>query len=220
MPTNPRMALYGGGAHNSTARAKAALRANLVRALRRLDVQVRVVETHGGHGEMYRRVYGPLGVDDGLVIELDAGKAEGLAAQRPAWCVVQGRCEQVLGEGFWGHLPVTMLDVDPFGSPFQVLAAFFLGSRRFAPVMALAVNDGNRHTAGLGRLWNTQWVCEFAGRYGQAAYEMYKEIAFDTVKWMVGEAGYRIESWTSYYCGAKDRMTHYGGILVLDDTGG
>jgi len=195
---------------NTTLIQKCALRR---RYLRFIDDPI-VIETHGGFGEVWRRVYS--GIDVGCVIERDEDKAEALAKQRPTWRVVLGDCEKLIRHGLYADAQWSVLDIDPYGEPWQVIDAFFSGSRNYARRMILVVNDGLRQKLRVGGGWLTGSMKPYANKYGNIVlFDRYLDICRDKVVDIAARVGYRIVEWTAYHCGTKGDMTHYAALLTL-----
>jgi hypothetical protein len=108
-----------------------------------------------------------------------------------------------------------LIDLDPYGSPFDVMEAIFCGERReFAPVVQLVVNDGLRQKVGLGGAWHTERLKPLVRKYGNDLYPVYLEVARELTEQIVAGAGFRVAQWTGYYCGANHNMTHYWATLA------
>lgn len=133
---------------NSTLARKVALR---IAAVKRMAPGAPVLETHGGYGRLFERCYGDR---RGVVFEKDRRKAAHLARQRPDWRVYEGDCLKPLSAGVGADMAFGLIDLDPYGSPFDVMQAIFQGERRaFAPTVQLVVNDGLRQKVGVGGSW-------------------------------------------------------------------
>lgn len=209
MPKQTRRRLAARGQNeNTTHPAKVALRRQL---LRHVPDPI-VLETHGGGGMVFRAVYPE--IRQGIVFERDRERAELLAVQRPTWSVYEADVEAALRAGVGRHLVPTVLDVDPYGSSWEVLAAFFESERPFAPRLAVAVTDGHRRFAKFARAWASAALQPAVRRYGNSAiYDRYLEIARETFARIVAAADYRVAVWHGYYTGARGDMTHFGAIL-------
>lgn len=173
-----------------------------------------VLETHGGRGELWGRLYS--GFTRGAVIEKKPDDAEFLARQRPNWQVFEGKSELVLEAGLFRWEQVDFLDCDPYGEPWKVLEAFFgYEGRKWAPRMAVAVNDGLRQNTRIKGSWKVGSLQTMVRRYGNDNIRQhYKDIAIEKLTAIAGAAGYRVEHSEAYYCGNFDDMTHYGAVLV------
>ena len=172
-----------------------------------------VIETHGGRGSIWKHLYSGF---PGAVIELDPGKAEFLARQRPTWPVYEGKAELMIAGGLFRQYQVEFMDVDPYGEPWPVIEGFFRADagRRFAPCMALAVNDGLRQNARVGGAWKVRSTKDAARKYGNnKVREHYLDICHDKLQEIAAGVGYTLDWWHGYYTGNLDDMTHYGAIL-------
>lgn len=194
---------------NTTLHRKVALRVSLLKRLGSVPV---VLESHGGLGRVFERAY-PM-VRAGLVFELDQAKAEHLTHQRPTWSVYQGKCEQAIADGAGAHLPINLVDCDPYGEPWPALESFFTSERPRPLQLAVAVNDGLRQKLRLQGGWSVRSLRQAVEKWGNAAlFERYLEVC----RWKLEQLGalqdYRLTHWTGYHCGANDDMTHYAAIL-------
>ena len=198
---------------NSTFPYKVALRTQALARLAACGIDAPVVmETHGGTGALFAACYPHL--ERGVVFEKDARKSARLGKQRPTWAVYEGDCVAALKAGVGGHLAVDLLDVDPYGEPWPVLDAFFTSPRPFAPVLAIAVNDGLRQSLGLGRAWDVGSLTCMVEKYGNDLHPVYLEICAELMTSKAASAGYRVEHFAGYYCGANSAITHYLALLV------
>ena len=171
-----------------------------------------VMETHGGYGKIFELCYADLLA--GVVFEKDPQKAGYLAGQRPTWAVYEGDCLKGLAAQVGSHLPINFLDLDPYGSPWEIINAFFDSWQEFPAKLAVAVNDGLRQKLKMQGAWSVAALEEMVVRYGnQAFYANYKEICQEMLEEKAAQAGYRLSRWTAYYCGFREQMTHYGAIL-------
>lgn len=174
-----------------------------------------VLETHGGFGDLYTRLYSGF---RGYVIEKDPERTEFLAKQRArqGWPVYEGEAARLLGAGLARKVGFDMLDVDPYGEPWPTLEAFFGSERAFQPRMAVAVNDGLRQNARVKGSWRVKSLKEFAKRYGNDKVRAhYLSICEEKLTELARSVGYSVEWWHGYYCGNLDDMTHYGAVLVM-----
>lgn len=197
---------------NSTFDLKRRLRLSV---LRQIDKPV-VMETHGGIGKLYASCYSS--IQRGVVFERDPNKANFLARQRPSWAVYQCDVERALQAGVGAHLEVTFLDLDPYGSPWPAVSAFFSSGRPFASTMAIVVNDGLRQILRLNKGLKVGVLESVVGHYGNdAMYKRYKELCRELLADTIIQRGYRIKSWTAYYCGVgkgAGSVTHWAAILT------
>ena len=181
---------------------------------KRLPTPISVCETHGGYGDVYKRVYDD--VDAGIVFDKDIAKCEALAHQRPSWSVYQAQSEVALADGVGGHLLINLLDIDPYGEPWKVIEAWFSSSRPRAPVLGVVVNDGLRQKLRVQSGWNVHSMREACEHWGNAAlHEQYLDICRWKLEQLAALARYRVTHWTGYYCGQADDITHYAAVLKL-----
>jgi hypothetical protein len=193
---------------NSTLALKISLRRNL---LKEVETPV-IMETHGGYGKIFELCYADLLA--GVVFEKDPEKAGYLAGQRPTWAVYEGDCLKGIAARLGSHLPINFLDLDPYGSPWEIIEAFFDHWGSFPERLAVAINDGLRQHAKMKLSWQTPVMAGKVQKYGNnAIYLNYKEICQEMLEEKAAQAGYRLSRWTAYYCGFREQMTHYGAIL-------
>lgn len=194
---------------NTTLQRKAALRHSLRKQFEQAPV---VLETHGGYGEIFKRVYAD--VARGAVFETDLAKAEVLAHQRPSWSVYQCKAEEAIADGAAAHLPVTLLDVDPYGEPWPTIEAFFQSERERTPFLAIAVNDGLRQKLRLQGGWHVASMRRAVELWGNAQlHAKYLEVCRWKLEQLASVQRYKLTHWTGYHCGALDDMTHYGAVF-------
>jgi len=182
-----------------------------VKALRELSEPV-VMETHGGYGKLFGFCYSHL--KQGIVFEKRPERSAKLAKQRPGWAVYEADCEAAIRAGAGGHLPVNFIDLDPYGSPWNVMDAFFEGLKPTVPRLVFVVNDGLPQRLKMNLAWNTEGLEAAVQHFGNAAiYENYLGVC----KWMVKEkaarAGYALRRWTAYLCGFNHHVAHYAAVL-------
>lgn len=198
---------------NKTYEQKVRLRQNLRRAVEDAGPAV-VVETHGGWGRLWQRVYPDLRA--GAVFENDPAKAAALAAQRPTWAVYEAKAEAAIASGVGMHLAPSLFDLDPYGEPWPVFEAICAQSARWAPrSVGFVVNDGLRQKLQTGSGWAVGSMATAVAEFGN--HNLYKRY-LDVCKWLVTRAaarvGRRLEKWTAYPCGSHGQMTHYAFVLA------
>lgn len=194
---------------NTTLARKVLLRKNL---LKELDDAPVILETHGGYGEVWKKVYS--NIKRGIVFEKNPKKAEALAKQRPSWAVYECDCINALRHGVGSHLPVNFVDCDPYGQPWPVLDAFFTSCRPFTNTLAVVVNDGLRQKLKMNGGWSVDSLIGIVTEYGNSAlYENYLDICQEILQKKAAQRGYALSRWTGYYCGYENQMTHYAAIL-------
>lgn len=192
---------------NSTLTEKVKLRQRVLARCLAPDV----LETHGGYGRIFERTW--YKARGGLVLEKDADKAEHLARQRPTWSVYHGDCERALSAGLARSTPFDVIDLDPYGQPFEVLGALALPGRTFPDVWHLVVNDGNRQKVQRGGAWHMETLAGAVRRHGANLYGIYLEVARECVEEFADKIGFELAGWTGYYAGKNDMMTHYWAML-------
>jgi hypothetical protein len=178
---------------NSTLRQKAKLRKLALDDLRGGGATPVVLESHGGRGRLFTECYE--GVAAGVVFEKDPGKIEILARQRPTWSVYEGDCLAAIDAGAGGHLRFNVIDLDPYGMPFEVMAAVFHPNRPLADVVELVVNDGTRQKVGLGGAWNVKCLADIVRDFGNNLHAVYLEAAKEKTRRLVKAAGFKIAAW-------------------------
>lgn len=170
-----------------------------------------VMETNGGYGALFKRLYSGF---RGVVFESNPKKAEALAEQRPTWTVYEADCEKALEIGAGFHLPVNFVDVDPYGEPWGILEALLSNAAKLPDLWGLAVNDGLKRYLMLGRAWKSLVVKPFVRRLGnEGVVAEYPTICREIMSDMMRVAGFEIVKWTVHSCGHGGQMTHYGAIL-------
>jgi hypothetical protein len=200
---------------NSTYAYKVALRREALARLADLGVtQPVVMETHGGAGALFNRLYAHL--EQGVVFEKDSTKSAKLGKQRPTWAVYEADCIEALKAGVGAHLTIDLLDVDPYGQAWDVIEAFFTSVRPWAKVMAVAVNDGLRQKLALGGAWAVGTMQRVVEKYGNDLHPVYLEVCADLMEEKAAYAGYRVSHFAGYHCGDKLALTHYLAILERD----
>jgi len=191
---------------NSTLAKKVSLRKS---ALKEIDHPV-IMETHGGNGKIFERCY--QSCLSGIVFEKDSVKANLLSQQRPTWSVYEGDSTSALESGIGSHLEINFLDIDPYGSPWDVIDAFLFSDRPFAKTLHIVVNDGLRQKVQI----NSSTVKQLQGivqKYGEKLYPNYLEVSQVLMDEKASKAGYVLTRWAGYYCGHGNNMTHYWAVL-------
>ncbi len=199
---------------NSTLPRKVMLRQQMLAFLRRMpDAGPPVVlEAYGGYGAIWQRCYRDL--PQGCVFEQQRHKGDVLCAQRPTWAVYVGDCAPALHAGAGAHLPVNVLDLDPYGDPWPALDAFCTSERPRPPVLAIAVHDGLlqyiRRFNGGAHSSLAAWV----PRYGaEGLADHYLEACQEQLRTTVAQAGYRLSHWAGMY-GRRTTTAHYLAVCV------
>lgn len=192
---------------NSTFRQKVVLRREMLKYV----AEPVVFETHGGKGSIFEACYSYL--QQGVVIEKDAEKAARLARQRPTWGVYEADCLVAIQAGVGRGLPINILDVDPYGDPWPAIEAWFDSERDWAETFFVAVNDGLRIKVRLGGGWDVKTLQGMVSKYGNNLDSIYLEVCQELMQEKAALAGYSLDRFTGYYCGAGKQMTHYLAIL-------
>ena len=167
-----------------------------------------VCETCGGQGRLVQACYRDA---TGVVFDIDDMAIATLAAQRPTWRVYQADAAIALAGGIASDLPYTILDCDPYGSPWTMLEGFFRSPRVFAPTMVVVLTDGSRQKQRLGGLqygWES-----WQDRYGRNLFAIYLRCCQERLALLVSEAGYRVAWWHGRYGGHSGQMAYCAAVL-------
>lgn len=191
---------------NSTFSKKLSLRRS---ALKQVENPV-IMETHGGNGKLFERCYAYC--LNGVVFEKDPKKANRLSEQRPTWAVYEGDCIQALESGIGTHLDINFLDIDPYGSPWDVVDAFFASPRNLPNTLHIVVNDGLRQKVQINSSTVKQ-LASIVAKYGDKLYPNYLEVCQILMDEKASKAGYNLTRWHGYYCGHGSNMSHYWAVL-------
>jgi hypothetical protein len=195
---------------NTTLERKTALRLSL---LRKIPNPV-ILETHGGVGQIWKRMYSE--IPQGVVFEEKPAKAEKLANQRPTWAVYESDCVRSLRAGIGAHLNINFIDLDPYGEPWPALEAIFASERPWPARLGIVVNDGLRMKCKLTGGWDCESLRPAVRQFGNSAmYPEYLKVARWNLERITATRGYRLTDWAGYYCGHHDAMTHYAAVLDL-----
>jgi hypothetical protein len=196
---------------NTTFRHKVDLRRRAMADCRAGGAEPVVLETHGGWGHVWLECYRDVG--RGAVFETRPDKAESLARQRPAWAVYEADCGRALEAGAASHLAYNFVDVDPYGSPFGVVAAYLSPGRTLPDVWHLVVNDGLRQKVQIGGAWQVECLADVVRDYGNDLYGRYLGVAKEKIRRLAAAAGFGLAGWSGYHCGHNQGMTHYWAKL-------
>lgn len=168
-----------------------------------------VCETHGGRGHLYRACYAS--ARRGLVIEHDPERSTLLAWQRPTWQVYEGDAAALLTAGIGDDVPWTLLDCDPWGTPWPTLVGFFGSRRPCASSMVVVATDGSRQKQRLGGIvygwepWQEQ--------YGAGLWHIYLRCSRERFAALIEGAGYVVQWWHGRYGGHTGQMTYWAAVL-------
>lgn len=196
---------------NQTLEHKVALRKRALATLKDAGIQPVVMETHGGHGAVWKKCYSM--IKQGVVFEIDPLKIETLVKQRATWAVYEANCVDALAAGAGAHLSITLLDIDPYGSCIPVVEAFMTSQRPFAPKMVMVTNDGQRHSVQLGKAWHIHALKPYVQKYGNDLHPIYKEVLQEVLTELAAKAGYRMTQHVAFYAGYNDIMCHSMSVL-------
>jgi len=173
-----------------------------------------ILDAFGGAGSIFRKVYPH--VTSGTVIEREPSKVDLLCWQRPTWAVYQGDTPALLRSGVGGHQSTSLLDVDPYGQPWDALGAFFAslseGLRPQSPTLYVVVNDGARQylRRRAAAIWETDWLPEdLLKHYGNALELNYTEVAKTMLERLGASVGYDTTWMDAYQTGHVAQNTHY-----------
>ena len=155
------------------------------------------MEPHGGRGDIYAALYHH--VEEGIVFEKNAERAEHLAHQRPFWAVYEADCTKALALGAGAHLPIK---------------AFMESKRPFSPQLIIVVNDGLRTKARGGGAWDSQTLSHFTQRWGNHhIWNHYLEACEEMMQETAELAHYHLHHFDGYHCGIGQKLTHYLAVL-------
>lgn len=195
---------------NTTLADKVRLRRRLLEELSEL----RIIETHGGTGEIYRETY--TAAKTGVVFDTDTIKAKLLSRQRPHWAVYEADCVDGLKNGLGELFDATLIDVDPYGQPWPILETVFENAM-LADRVGIAVNDGLRQKLKMNGGWTVESLRPQVEKYGnQTLYMNYLDICEEKLETLIPE-NYSLEAFGGYYTGHGKQITHYGAILERED---
>jgi hypothetical protein len=189
---------------NSTFVHKARLRERLLRAT---GERVHVLETHGGWGRLFDRVW--FRAAGGVVLELKPNKAEHLARQRPAWSAFEGDALAVLQAGGFSQRAFDIVDLDPYGSTLEYLPALFAAGRTRPASWSLVANCGLRQNLQIGGGWHVKALTPYVPRFGNDLFGQYLELLHVMLREQAHAVGEQLVHFEGYYCGAAHCMTHY-----------
>lgn len=103
------------------------------------------------------------------MFEIREDRALHLARLRPSWGVYQNDSASAIRDGALDDATVTVLDVDPYGSPWPVIAAFMESTpAKRAPRLDIVVNDGLRLTVKRAGGWNVEGLHAMVDKYGNS----------------------------------------------------
>lgn len=166
-----------------------------------------VLETNGGWGLLGQSLYSKF---SGCVFEKEGAKCEALCVDRPSWAVYEGDSIKLLTQGAASWFPINYIDIDPYGSPWDIVDAFLFSDRRLPDRLAFAVNDGLRNKLKTGSGWKVKQLADVVSAQGaEGLYQNYLGIAESLLGKKLAQRDYRITRWAGYYSG---EMTGYAAI--------
>lgn len=171
----------------------------------------RILETHGGKGELGRALYLRY---PGVVFEKDPEKTPYLVESRPHWSVYEADCVAAMRAGVGFHHEPNFIDCDPYGSPWETLRAVFVNAPRLPRRLGLVVTDGLGRDAMFGRAWASAELAPYARRLGNAGVrDRWEDVVRDKLYSVVEDAGYAVTEWLIRRGGYGGQMTHYAAVL-------
>jgi hypothetical protein len=192
---------------NSTGAQKASLRKVM---LQHVETPV-IMEAYAGAGHLWRACYSD--IEAGIAFEKDDGKIETIAYQRPTWSVYQADCVYAIRSGAGSHLHINVLDLDPYGSPWPALLAFFQSERPRPGEVWIVVNDGTREKLKMGGA-PPILLRGMHAEFGQTLYMDYLKVCQRMVSDYAAIQDYKLDRWAGYYCGYANQMTHYLAKII------
>lgn len=145
----------------------------------------------------------------------ESARSNGFArAATPTWAVYEGDAPRLLSAGAGAHVPVNFVDMDPYGSPWDAVDAFFSSNRPWPQRLVFAVNDGMRQKLQISGGWDVKCLQTVVRRHGSRLYHIYLEVRRELMEEKSAQRGYSLGGWAGYYCGHNNGMTHY--VAVLD----
>lgn len=181
------------------------------KALSLMDEDPFVLETHAGYGAIYARLYSGF---YGVAIEKNPSKIDHLVKQRVSWAIYEGDADKVAGVISTVHPEINFVDIDPYGSPFNTLDAFFSGQVYKPKKIVIAINDGQRQKVQMGGGWAIHQLEQSIVKFGNHnAYKRYLDICADVIERKASEAGYSLTRFSGFYGGHNYNMTNYFAVL-------
>jgi len=194
---------------NSSYALKLRLRQNALAELG--SIEPVVLESHAGAGKIFARCYSF--VKEGMAFDIDPEKSIKLAKQRPTWAIFENRSEAAIQAGVGDHLAFNFIDIDPYGSPWPVVDAYWQSSRARPDKIVMVVNDGTRQGLAMKGGWEMEALREAVERHGNRLHPVYLAVAKEMMADKAAAAGYKMTRWTGYYTGYAKQMTHYAAVF-------
>ena len=183
-------------------------------AIRLLTEPPVILETNGGMGELYNHCYH--GIKNGVVFEKDKKKAVFLAEQRPSWDVWNCDCVNGIKNGIGGNKKFNLIDIDPYGSCWDIVDAVFMNGRKLAKRLVIVCNDGMRQKIQISGAGNIKQLIEIKRQYGNNIHPKYLEVCKKLLNQKAATRGLRVSSFKGYYCGHQGQMTHWLAEIFND----
>ena len=200
--------LSGTKRDNSTATGKHRLRR---RVLAECNEEPTVLETHGGWGRAFERVW--YRTAPGMVIEKDEDRCAHLAQQRPTWSVYQADSTAALAAGLGQSRRFDIVDIDPWGMALPVLDAFMTPQRAYPDRWHLVVNDGGRLKMRVAGAWHVKRIAHIVQRIGNDIHRVYLEVLQQCVTELADSIGFAVTHFEGSYQGDAQVMTHFWARL-------
>lgn len=166
-----------------------------------------VMETHGGNGEVFKRLYSHYSF--GVVMEKEKRRAAHLTRQRPGWAVYCVDSLKALQGGVLENIPFTLYDIDPFGDPWPHVDAI-LDRPKHPGEFWFVVNDGLRKKAQLAGAWDCASLQLAVQHFGNGRMPRdYGESCHWLMQQKAEARGFSLLRFYFTYAGYQDAMTHY-----------
>ena len=196
---------------HTTFAKKVNLRRRVLADLEAHGAEPAILETHGGWGRLYEALYA--GAAGGVVFERHRHRAEHLARQRPTWAVYETDCVPALAAGVGSHLAPNLIDLDPYGGPWEALGAALSGLADLGDPLWVVANDGILEKLRIQGAWAIHCLRELVPEFGNKLDDVYLDVAKVMVGRLAAVRGYRLDDWRGYYCGKTRNLTHWAARL-------
>lgn len=181
-------------------------------ALRLVATEPVALECYGGWGLLGRELYRD--IRRGVVMEKASPRCALLAELRPTWSVYEGDTIRMLRVGAGRHLTINYLDVDPYGSPWETLHAFFESTRPFAQRMVVVAHDGIHRLVQMGRAWSVEVLDTMVREFGNShVKEHYGAVSLILLGDIAEVAGYDVVDWRWAAGGDRKKNAHWLAVL-------
>lgn len=171
----------------------------------------RILETHGGKGELGDALYLSF---SGVVFEKNEEKAKYLVEKRPHWAIYECDCVKAMKAGVGFHHKPNFIDCDPYGKSMDIVKAIFQNADKLPDTVGIVVNDGARRNIELGCAWKTKDYAKYVKMFGNnGVYDNFEWITRDMFENIVTPAGFLIKEWSILSSGIGGQMTQYAAVL-------